>query len=80
MNCNVNICIFWLSYATLDRVICPSKGFRPTAWDSGGMRDSNRGKDPVGCINEIKGGSNIGLPITVCLWYLEFGPWFSSVE
>lgn len=43
------------------------------------MRDSNRGKDPAACINEIKGGSNIGLPIAVCLWYLEFGSWFSSV-
>lgn len=29
------------------------------------MRDSNGGKDPVGCIDEIKGGSSIGPHIAV---------------
>lgn len=43
-------------------------------------RDSDREKDLVVYIIEMKDSSDLGLQIAVCVWYLEFGTGFSSVE
>lgn len=42
-----------------------------------GTRDSDRGNDLVDCISEQKSRAP---DCSVCVWYLEFGTGFSSVE